>query len=333
MMALGVTFSDAAQATKWILASAPEDANLDTWLPTPAQLDAAAQITDADIADARAEWLIRPDNAGRWQFILDAVVEVEEFDPDQPRDEQGRWTSGGGAGISSPKATVSIAKRGSVATIERSAFSTPEANTTERVRDIAANTLASSWTVERSDLDAWAAEEGIKLPDDDAAAKRQMIGYTLAHWAGSSGSPAAFHMAAAVCDDLGMSYSVSRKFGYDKTEEWFAEHPAADRAVKSLGREMYATTQSWLADRGISSVQLYRVGGQSEDRAFSSWSVDRGGVRWETGKEFVTAIVPANHILSTPATGFGVWGEGEVVVLSRVPGAARVTEVGEEFSA
>ena len=77
MMALGVTFSDAAQATKWILANAPEDANLDTWLPTPAQLDAAAAITDADIADARAEWLIRPDNAGRWQFILDAVAEQE----------------------------------------------------------------------------------------------------------------------------------------------------------------------------------------------------------------------------------------------------------------
>lgn len=77
MVGLGVPFSDAAQATKWILDNAPEDADLDTWLPTPAQLDAAAQITDADIMDARAEWLIRPDNAGRWQFILDAVAEQE----------------------------------------------------------------------------------------------------------------------------------------------------------------------------------------------------------------------------------------------------------------
>jgi len=75
LVAAGVPINDASMSVKWILDNAPEDANLDTWLPTPAQMDAAAVITDADIMDARADWYNRRDNAGRWQFILDAVAE------------------------------------------------------------------------------------------------------------------------------------------------------------------------------------------------------------------------------------------------------------------
>ena len=71
--ALGVPFTDAARAIAWALRLAPPDADMREWMPTPAQLDAEAQITDADIADARADWLAREDIPAEYRLLLDAI--------------------------------------------------------------------------------------------------------------------------------------------------------------------------------------------------------------------------------------------------------------------
>jgi hypothetical protein len=63
-----------------------------------AQFEALATITDADIADARADWYASRAIPARYKRLLDAQVKVQEWNPDQPRDEQGRFGSGGGAG-------------------------------------------------------------------------------------------------------------------------------------------------------------------------------------------------------------------------------------------
>lgn len=71
LVALGIPFSDAARNVRWVLDTAPEGVDLDAWIPTPAQVEALATVTDADVMDARADWIQH--ETGMWRFILDAV--------------------------------------------------------------------------------------------------------------------------------------------------------------------------------------------------------------------------------------------------------------------
>lgn len=72
MVALGVPMSDAILVTQRIIRTTPPGVDLDA-LPDDNALENMATITDADIADARADWLVhaRPE----WRLLLDAMSE------------------------------------------------------------------------------------------------------------------------------------------------------------------------------------------------------------------------------------------------------------------
>jgi hypothetical protein len=72
MMALGVPLSDAMLVTERIIRNTPPGVSLDA-LPDEQTLERMATITDADIADARADWLLRA--RPEWRLLLDAMPE------------------------------------------------------------------------------------------------------------------------------------------------------------------------------------------------------------------------------------------------------------------
>jgi len=124
---------------------------------------------------------------------------------------------------------------------------------------------------------------------------------------------------------------------------WASVNPLMESdKQRALLRSMYNETQAELKARGIKEVRLYRgarlpddgkwpdrIGGAIpvETNAVESWSVSARVARnfatpqsgGDIGVVFVT-VVPANRILSTPATGFGCLREGEVVVLGGIDG-------------
>lgn len=75
LLDLGVPFDDAAKAVAWLLRVVPQDEDPDTYIVPDAVWDAEAAVTDEDIADARADWYLNPQNGPEWKGILDAVVE------------------------------------------------------------------------------------------------------------------------------------------------------------------------------------------------------------------------------------------------------------------
>jgi hypothetical protein len=124
---------------------------------------------------------------------------------------------------------------------------------------------------------------------------------------------------------------------------------------RAILRTMYNETQAELKSRGITEVRLSRgvsfpkeqaayweeQKGQSVvigTNALESWSVSRlvagmfagsGAKGQATGDVGVVleTVVPAERILSTPATGFGCLTEGEVIVLGGIGGdTAHVSE-------
>lgn len=109
---------------------------------------------------------------------------------------------------------------------------------------------------------------------------------------------------------------------------------------RAILRSMYNETQAELKSRGIKEVRLYRgVGLDSapgkigdtvgiSTNAIESWSVsveaaipfaNQAREAGQIGSIF-EAVVPAERVLSTPATGFGCLTEGEVVTLGGVGG-------------
>lgn len=66
----GVDLVDAQSTVDRVLAVMPEDADPDTWLP-----DLGANLTDADVADARADWYASDAVPTKFKRLLDAVGE------------------------------------------------------------------------------------------------------------------------------------------------------------------------------------------------------------------------------------------------------------------
>lgn len=67
----GVDLVDAQNTVRRVLAAMPEDADPDTWLPP----EGDATITDADVADARADWYASDAVPPKFKRLLDAVGE------------------------------------------------------------------------------------------------------------------------------------------------------------------------------------------------------------------------------------------------------------------
>lgn len=63
---------DAEAIVKRILDRLPPGADPETWIPGTADLQENANITDADVLDARADWYAADDVPNRFKRLLDA---------------------------------------------------------------------------------------------------------------------------------------------------------------------------------------------------------------------------------------------------------------------
>ena len=75
LVEIGVDLIEAQRSVKWVLDNLPEGENPATWIPTANQL--RAEITDADIQDARADWYTQDSVPPRFNRLLDAVEDIE----------------------------------------------------------------------------------------------------------------------------------------------------------------------------------------------------------------------------------------------------------------
>ena len=103
LVALGDDAIDAERYIKAVLSWLPEGADPSTFVPTEEQLDSIGVVDEAAVGDARVVWFSANWVSGKFKRLLDARSPVREFDPDQARDESGKWTSGGGGSYASAK--------------------------------------------------------------------------------------------------------------------------------------------------------------------------------------------------------------------------------------
>lgn len=70
LVAAGVDLVDAQATVARVLAAMPEDADPAIWLPS-----LSPQVTDADVADARADWYANDAVSPKFKRLLDAAGE------------------------------------------------------------------------------------------------------------------------------------------------------------------------------------------------------------------------------------------------------------------
>lgn len=213
--------------------------------------------------------------------------------------------------------------RGKVSKVSQEDFK-DGGDSTEQMREIAASRVALNWKVDKDDLiallkaDGWKDDQIEKAEKSERGLKEAVAFSFIREWAGSSGGPVSAVAAIRVCEKLGIEHELfDRQKSYSK---YFEDRPELNRAATSLGMAVYENTQEWLKKRGIEKVELLRAGGVSEERPFSSWSTDWGGVRHDPNRETVRSVIDSKYIWSTPATGFGTLSESEMVVLARPKG-------------
>jgi ADP-ribosyltransferase exoenzyme len=247
------------------------------------------------------------------------------YDPDQPRNRRGRWTKGGAGVPTAPKASGSATStRGEPAKLDQGSFKERPGDEDEDVSARAGDRIAEQWDVSNDDLMALAAVDGAAgwlegLPEGErkAAYARRLIG----QWNSSSGGPIPTAAITKVADRLGLGYTLADDEA--RTNNYIRGNEALDRATGSFGEAMYAATQAWLAERGITEVQAYRSGRGKEwddSRPFTSWAGNAGGTKGAAGdKNFRDEVVPASRIFSVPPAGFGTMHESELVLLPPSP--------------
>lgn len=202
--------------------------------------------------------------------------------------------------------------------LTQSSFTTDQAQTTSAVSRLASERVAKNWDVNDSDLRELLAEEGVQLETASGFELRQRAASIfIDKWNSSSGDPISVAVITAVAKSQGRSFDLYNN--QKLTNTWIENRPGMHRAVLSFGRAMYETTQTWLSERGINEVEVFRAGSKDDPaasgRVFSSWSLSQGGTRIEGGRIVVKSIIPAKDIMSVPGTGFGTLMESEVVVL------------------
>jgi hypothetical protein len=227
--------------------------------------------------------------------------------------------------LSGPKpAQVGKKTAATPADLSNSDFRTDDAHTPQEVSAAAAARLAPAWDVTPTELEALSREDGAwdYLSTQPADQHREiMIRRVLNEWTGSSGGPLAVAVAKSVADAQSLDYTLAPI--EEGPQKYIAERPAVAKATTALGEAMYAQTQAWFAERGMTEVHVYRAGrgdDWDDSRPFTSWSVSLGGTRTGDGPRSARdEIVPVERVLSVPPTGFGNVDEGEVVLLPSRP--------------
>lgn len=174
--------------------------------------------------------------------------------------------------------------------------------------------LAAKWSVSEEDLKALADEEKI-VAGSDFTLKEAVVYDYLKTWIGSSGGMGEVYAISTVADKLGLKYTLSDS--QKEVAEYIRARPPIDRALTSLGKAMYNSTQDWLKEKGVKELKLLRAESSTRNPPATSWSLTWGGIRLMPGRNVVSEIIPAKNILSVPTTGFGNASESEVVVLPR----------------
>lgn len=281
----------------------------------------------------------------------DVDEEVSKFDPDQPRDESGRWTDGpgGGAGRFDPAKPVRVPSDARTIPIDAMSSATREtiARDVMKVMDGNGKDIAS-WDVRREAKKESQARLSSKMMDlyPDVAAKIDMHSATYDYvnlWAETSGDhnprAVAAQLAAAREFDLPdieighLGMRASAEGILDGPSKYVAstyqgDSPTEEEVFRALVRSTYEVTQDFLRDNGIRSVPLAR--GAEYDTAIA----EDADVKLQPLSSFATDVrqamkfadmadtgtihlmhVPADRVFSTPWTGVGCLPETEVVVL------------------
>lgn len=117
-----------------------------------------------------------------------------------------------------------------------------------------------------------------------------------------------------------------RAINQDMKINKFSFHYRADNdIVDKIVDTTYKKTQSVLQKEGVSKLQLYRGSSQlsgGESNVVESWTADRKIAEKfakAVGGEVQSQTIPADRIFATPATGWGVGSQVEVLVLKSKP--------------
>ncbi len=278
--------------------------------------------------------------------LLGARAALVKYSDDQPRDEDGRFASGGEGGGSAPAGLgkplegpqprpISFRSRNAANDAVRSAYHNvlPEAQrgysdeVSEQLHDMSAKGLGGAL----KDNEEWKAQLGSKTSEDQARA-------LVKHWAETSGD----HSASAIA----MQQAAEREFGLKGVARPWAQAMQDEAGARPEGkadqvflREMYNQTQEELKSKGVEGMYLYR-GSRMDDKSSGRYDGhrDKGWMRLQPLSSFSfdpsTAYgytqgfeahgrygridgvwVPRERILSTPRTGFGGGSQQEIVVL------------------
>jgi len=312
-------------------------------------------------ATAFSSGVIRADGS-KWDEVVNVLSElvanqhapVAKYDPDQPRDEGGKWTSGGGDGGGDP-APLLPSGRPTAAGVEathdalfknlleeydsgalKDAVAT---DITERLMDagIPRNVLSEGVLAFGQMVETWW--------DTDEVAY-QLADLVVKQWADTSGDTDPW--------SIGIQRIANELFGDQMPDGAVMNHlllprdlvPIADKvagneAIRAVVQAQYDATQTYLREQGIEQLTLARGVAltDAQDRAFEQQGVTvgqavEGDVRLQPLSSFTTNLriantfandagdgmvlvttVAARDVFSFPRTGNGCLGEREVVVL------------------
>jgi hypothetical protein len=322
----------------------PEDADPASWVPSEEQMALLATVTAADVEAARADWYEARWVPRRYKRLLDAQVQAREYDPDQPRDELGRWTSAGGGSGWKPIGRMKLVQRGGGKALPpRSKDTVTLINAVLRRAGVEPTGKEKSdfWhlSVVPEDLSATSKADIKSRIVERSGLSEEAVHNFIIGWAMTSNEdyPASLALQAAVAqefglDDAGMTDRYWQAPFVD--EQLLAEARAFVRAV-------YEETQERLREMGVEKVRLYRGLGLPQDvagswetgqevqhpmRPLSSWSLSREMAEKfarasRVGVGVVLAVdVPRERIFSTCLTGLGCLSEAEVLVLGQPAG-------------
>ncbi len=283
------------------------------------------------------------------------VVFLErDFNPDEPRDDHGQWTSGGSSDALQSSDFAGVGKNSiaedSMETMSFLITSGKNDAVTEQDAVEAKAAVQEQLSTGLKDNADW--QKYVQLTQHVSDGGSLEVDHLVKRWASTSSDtePESLLLQAMVAEEFGIT--DHRNAGLQAANPTYVETNAlADRVVlyrdqggyrapetlpearetvkagyRAFAREMYAQTQDDLAAHGIKSVYLAR--GVLEDHPsavtdmrmhpMSSFSTDYAKAYQFSGGAMIFAKVPASRIISTPRTGFGCLNEREVVVLGGV---------------
>lgn len=233
------------------------------------------------------------------------------------RDKDGKFSSGGGGG-------EGTGEGGTAADLSLEDFAGgatgSDVEIRQQLRAQAAERVAQRWDVSAADLEATIRESGYWDNYKDMPLEQQkkaFIEERIKEWS-SGAHPLGVLMLHGAATEAGAHFALSAE--HQGVVKFARDHPAIGRATGSLGRAMYAETQSWFAERGITAVKAKRATMKPDaesDNLYTSWSLQRESGFIQTSQEHtvVRADIPVARIFSIPSTGLGSYEEAELVVM------------------